>query len=82
MEKLLKEFEDKDPEIVYEWRDSKTKATGWLVINSLRGGAAAGGTRIRSGVTKEEVCEITKRHERYVLPEALTKNYVFDNMLF
>jgi len=63
MEKLLKEFEDKDPEIVYEWRDSKTKATGWLVINSLRGGAAAGGTRIRSGVTKEEVLALAKTME-------------------
>ena len=63
MEKLLKKFEEKDPEIVYEWRDSKTKATGWLVINSLRGGAAAGGTRIRSGVTKEEVLALAKTME-------------------
>ena len=63
MEKLLKEFEDKDPEIVYEWRDPKTKAKGWLVINSLRGGAAAGGTRIRLGVTKEEVLALAKTME-------------------
>ena len=37
------------PEIVFEWNDSETPARGWLVINSLKGGAAGGGTRMRSG---------------------------------
>ena len=40
--KLLKKFENKKPEIVFEWQDEYTNAKGWLVINSLRGGAAAG----------------------------------------
>ena len=40
---LLKKFENKKPEIVFEWQDEYTNAKGWLVINSLRGGAAAGG---------------------------------------
>ena len=42
MEELLKKFESKKPEIVFEWKDSETEAEGWIVINSLRGGAAAG----------------------------------------
>ena len=44
MESLLKKFEDKKPEIVFEWSDSETEARGWVVINSLRNGAAGGGT--------------------------------------
>ena len=63
MEKLMKEFEDKKPEIVFEWKDSKTDAEGWIVINSLRGGAAAGGTRMRIGVTKNEVLSLAKTME-------------------
>ena len=43
MEELLKKFEDKKPEVVFEWQDAETDAEGWIVINSLRGGAAAGG---------------------------------------
>lgn len=63
MEKLLKQFEKKEPEIVFEWKDSETEAEGWIVINSLRGGAAAGGTRMRKGVTKEEVLALAKTME-------------------
>ena len=63
MENLLSVFENKVPEIVFEWNDKETNAKGWLVINSLRGGAAAGGTRIRKGVTKEEVLALAKTME-------------------
>jgi len=63
MEELLKKFEDKKPEIVFEWKDEKTDAEGWIVINSLRGGAAAGGTRMRVGVTKNEVLALAKTME-------------------
>ena len=40
MKDLLKKFENKQPEIVFNWKDSETEAEGWTVINSLRGGAA------------------------------------------
>ena len=40
---LLERYENKAPEIVFEWKDSETEAEGWIVINSLRGGAAGGG---------------------------------------
>jgi hypothetical protein len=40
MKEALKRFENKRPEIVFEWKDSETEAEGWVVINSLRGGAA------------------------------------------
>jgi len=63
MEKLLKRFEDKKPEVVFEWKDELTDAEGWIVINSLRGGAAAGGTRMRIGVTKDEVLALAKTME-------------------
>jgi glutamate dehydrogenase/leucine dehydrogenase len=57
---LLQIYKDKKPEIVFEWHDSETEARGWVVINSLRNGAAGGGTRMRSGVTKEEVISLAK----------------------
>ena len=63
MENLLSVFENKVPEIVFEWNDKETNAKGWLVINSLRGGAAAGGTRMRIGVTKDEVLALAKTME-------------------
>ena len=63
MEELLKQFEEKKPEVVFEWKDTETDAEGWIVINSLRGGAAAGGTRMRIGVTKDEVLALAKTME-------------------
>ena len=59
----LKKFEDKKPEIVFEWNDSETDAVGWVVINSLRGGAAGGGTRMRPGLGKSEVEALAKTME-------------------
>lgn len=61
--KLLQAFEDKKPEIVFEWNDSETEAQGWIVINSLRGGAAGGGTRMRKGLDKNEVKSLAKTME-------------------
>ncbi len=52
MNKLLQRYRDKRPEIVFEWHDEPTGAEGWVVINSLRNGAAGGGTRMRKGLTK------------------------------
>ncbi|OUV70255.1 MAG: amino acid dehydrogenase [Flavobacteriales bacterium TMED123] len=63
MQELLKQFEEKKPEVVFEWKDTETDAEGWIVINSLRGGAAAGGTRMRIGVTKDEVLALAKTME-------------------
>ena len=50
MKDLLKAYENRAPEIVFAWQDSETEARGWVVINSLRGGAAGGGTRMRKGL--------------------------------
>lgn len=63
MQDLLKKFENKKPEIVFEWSDSETEAEGWVVINSLRGGAAGGGTRMRKGLDKREVESLAKTME-------------------
>jgi glutamate dehydrogenase/leucine dehydrogenase len=63
MKERLKKFETKTPEIVFEWKDSETEAEGWVVINSLRGGAAGGGTRMRKGLDKREVESLAKTME-------------------
>jgi glutamate dehydrogenase/leucine dehydrogenase len=63
MKELLKKFETKRPEIVFEWKDPETEAEGWVVINSLRGGAAGGGTRMRLGLDKREVESLAKTME-------------------
>lgn len=63
MKELLKKFENKSPEIVFHWSDSETEAEGWAVINSLRGGAAGGGTRMRKGLDMNEVLSLAKTME-------------------
>ncbi len=63
MKDLLKKFEARRPEIVFEWSDSETDAEGWVVINSLRGGAAGGGTRMRKGLDCREVESLAKTME-------------------
>ena len=63
MKDLLEKFENKRPEIVFEWKDSETEAEGWTVINSLRGGAAGGGTRMREGLDMNEVLSLAKTME-------------------
>lgn len=63
MKKLLQKFEGKSPEIIFNWKDSETEAEGWVVINSLRGGAAGGGTRMRKGLDVNEVLSLAKTME-------------------
>ncbi len=57
---MLEQYKEKEPEIVFEWVDNPTGAKGWIVINSLRNGAAGGGTRMRKGLTKDEVISLAK----------------------
>ncbi len=45
------------------WQDPHTSARGWLVINSERGGAAGGGTRMRAGMAGREVIYLAKAME-------------------
>lgn len=63
MRESLKKFKSKAPEVVFEWSDRETDAQGWIVINSLRGGAAGGGTRMRKGLDREEVESLAKTME-------------------
>lgn len=63
MKELLKKFENKEPEVVFHWKDPETEAEGWTVINSLRGGAAGGGTRMRKGLDMNEVLSLAKTME-------------------
>ncbi len=63
MKELLERYEKKPPEIVFHWNDPETEAEGWAVINSLRGGAAGGGTRMREGLDMNEVLSLAKTME-------------------
>lgn len=63
IKELLQKYENKSPEIVFHWNDSETDAEGWTVINSLRGGAAGGGTRMRKGLDRNEVLSLAKTME-------------------
>ncbi|GGE03771.1 Glu/Leu/Phe/Val dehydrogenase dimerization domain-containing protein [Psychroflexus salis] len=63
MKDLLNTYENKTPEIIFNWNDSETEAEGWVVINSLRGGAAGGGTRMRKGLDMNEVLSLAKTME-------------------
>jgi len=63
MKALLERYESKTPEIVFHWNDPETEAEGWVVINSLRGGAAGGGTRMRKGLDRNEVLSLAKTME-------------------
>jgi glutamate dehydrogenase/leucine dehydrogenase len=59
----LKLFENQPPEIVFTWKDRESEAEGWVVINSLRNGAAGGGTRMRKGCSMREVLSLAKTME-------------------
>jgi glutamate dehydrogenase/leucine dehydrogenase len=63
MKELLERYEKTEPEIVFHWNDPETEAEGWTVINSLRGGAAGGGTRMREGLDMNEVLSLAKTME-------------------
>lgn len=63
MSKLIEIFENAVPEIVFEWADKESEAKGWVVINSLRGGASGGGTRMRKGLNRHEVTSLAKTME-------------------
>lgn len=43
------------------WTDPVTGTTGYLVVHSLVGGLATGGTRLRSGCTLDEVRDLARR---------------------
>ena len=63
MRDLLQAYENKKPKIVFSWNDTETEAEGWVVINSLRGGAAGGGTRMHPNVDQREVESLAKTME-------------------
>jgi glutamate dehydrogenase/leucine dehydrogenase len=53
-------FYERPATVVVEWRDRETNAAGWLAIDSLRGGAAGGGTRMRPGGSAQEAVFLAK----------------------
>ncbi len=63
MWKRYNAFLRRTPEITVSWQDHETGARAWLIINSLRGGAAGGGTRMHRGVNPREVIYLAKAME-------------------
>jgi glutamate dehydrogenase/leucine dehydrogenase len=59
----LEQFARKEPELVLVWNDRETEARGWLVINTLIGGAAGGGTRMKKRLDLQEVLLLAKTME-------------------
>lgn len=57
------DFLRRPPELTFSWHDAETDARAWLVINSTRGGAAGGGTRMRVGCEPREVVYLAKAME-------------------
>ena len=57
---LYEQYFARPPHLVVEWHDDRTDAAGWLAIDSLRGGGAGGGTRMRPGGTREEAVMLAK----------------------
>jgi glutamate dehydrogenase/leucine dehydrogenase len=57
------EYLRRPPLVSFEWSDPETEARGWLIVNSLRGGAAGGGTRMRKGLTRREMIYLAKAME-------------------
>jgi glutamate dehydrogenase/leucine dehydrogenase len=58
-----RDFFLQEPEKIVSWRDDETGAEGWLVINSLTGNAAGGGTRMRGNAVCEEAVFLAKTME-------------------
>src|SRR5690606_21795522 len=48
------------PEHVVTWTDPVTGAPGYLVVDTLVGGLATGGTRMRAGCTVSEVADLAR----------------------
>ncbi|MEN8145783.1 MAG: Glu/Leu/Phe/Val dehydrogenase dimerization domain-containing protein, partial [Gemmatimonadota bacterium] len=61
--KRYEQFASRPPQIVFEWHDDQSEAQGWLIINSLKGGAAGGGTRMRAGLRPDDVTFLAKAME-------------------
>ncbi|AHH19144.1 putative glutamate dehydrogenase [Nocardia nova SH22a] len=49
-----------EPYMRLQWSDSATGAVGYLVVHTLRGGLATGGTRMRAGCTLTEVEDLAR----------------------
>ncbi|MFD3506072.1 Glu/Leu/Phe/Val dehydrogenase dimerization domain-containing protein [Nocardia sp. NPDC058666] len=49
-----------EPYMRLHWTDSHTDAVGYLVVHTLRGGLATGGTRMRPGCTLSEVEDLAR----------------------
>lgn len=50
----------REPEHRVEWTDPVTGARGYLVVHTLVGGLATGGTRMRAGCTLAEVADLAR----------------------
>ncbi|MCK9481535.1 MAG: hypothetical protein M0R38_07240 [Bacteroidia bacterium] len=60
LERRLNKFITKQPEVVLEWKDPLSEAVGYIVIHTIKNGAAKAKVIIRKGITQSELIEIAK----------------------
>jgi glutamate dehydrogenase/leucine dehydrogenase len=63
IKELVENYKNTAPEDNVYWDEPETGSQGWIVFNSLRGGAAGGGTRMGMHVTYDEVKSLAKTME-------------------
>lgn len=51
---------DRQPIVVIEWEDEQFEARGWLVVDMLVNRVAGGGTRMKNGVTANEMIKLAQ----------------------
>lgn len=48
------------PAQVYEWKDTKTEAIGWVVLHSVANRVSGGGIFMHAGATEQETADIAR----------------------
>ena len=48
------------PALVYNWRDTKTTAVGWVVMHSVANKVSGGGIFMHANATQQEVADIAR----------------------
>ncbi len=59
-QKLVANYMNKKPEIIFNWQDPYSDSQGILVINSLKNGACGGGTRVSNTLDTAEMIKLSK----------------------
>jgi glutamate dehydrogenase (NAD(P)+) len=56
--------DNRPPKQIFEWKDSKTDASGWIVLDEIINGVSGGGIYMHGNATFEETADIAKNMTR------------------